>query len=478
MSPLQRLEREVLLGEARTQLFDLEERREPWKNPMWYTEALDVSPYVVRPYAPAVERARAILGLCAEAPRYLGEARANLDKELPATFIDTALVQVKGHIEFVSKDVPKALTGLEPALAAELAACLGDYAEELGGFRDFLVARQAEANSAYALGEKVFLRMLAETQGVAIDLAALERLAEEDLARNLAALDEAAKAIDPQKDTRQVVMAQAEDRLPSDKMLAEATRQAQEMRQLLIDKQIVSIPSDDVSEVRESPPFMRWNSAFLDPTGPFETAKLPSFYYISPPDPSWPPEEQKGYLIPRADLLFTTVHEVWPGHFLHQLHIDKSPSMIVKSFCTYSMQEGWAHYAEEMMWEQGAGGGDPRYRVGQLKEALLRNVRFVVTLGLHTRALTVEGAARLFMEKAFVDPANARQQAVRGTFDPMYLAYTIGKMMIKKLREDWKAKMGDRYTLKAFHDELLSYGCAPLPVIRERMLGPNAGPAL
>jgi uncharacterized protein (DUF885 family) len=116
--------------------------------------------------------------------------------------------------------------------------------------------------------------------------------------------------------------------------------------------------------------------------------------------------------------------------------------------------------------------------VGQLKEALLRNVRFVVTLGLHTRALTVEGAARLFMEKAFVDPANARQQAVRGTFDPMYLAYTLGKMMIKKLRDDWKAKMGDRYTLKAFHDELLSYGCAPLPVIRERMLGANAGPAL
>jgi uncharacterized protein (DUF885 family) len=172
--------------------------------------------------------------------------------------------------------------------------------------------------------------------------------------------------------------------------------------------------------------------------------------------------------------LFTTIHEVWPGHFLHHLHRDKLPSKILKSKCTYSMSEGWAHYTEEMMFEAGAGNGTSQTKVGMLKEALLRNVRFVATLGLHTGGMTVDQATKLFEDKAFVDPANARQQAVRGTFDPMYLAYTLGKIMIKNLRADWlKKHPGMR--LQDFHDTLLSYGCAPLPQIRRGMLGEDAG---
>jgi hypothetical protein len=478
LSDVARLEREILLAEIRTELFELEVRRQPWRNPMFYSDDLELSQYVVRPYAPAPERARSIIAACRELPRFLAEARANLERQVPVTFIDTALVQVKGHTDFATKDVRVALKGLDGATAAELDACLGRYADEVGSYRDFLEARRGEGNADYALGERDFLRMLAETQGVSIDFATLERIAEEDLARNLAAAAEAARAIDPQKSVEEVVLAQARDRLPAPAMLAEASRQAQSLRQTLVDKKIVTIPSDAVAEVRETPAFMRWNAAFLDPAGPFETAKLASFYYISPPDPSWPREEQEAYLIPRHDLLFTTIHEIWPGHFLHHLHITRNPSPIVKSFCTYSTEEGWAHYVEEMMWEEGVAGDDPRYRIGQLKEALLRNVRFVSALGLHARALPVESAARLFVEKGFVDAANARQQAVRGTFDPMYLSYTLGKLMIEKLREDWKAKVGDRFSLRAFHDELLSFGCAPLPVIRERMLGSDPGPPL
>jgi uncharacterized protein (DUF885 family) len=250
------------------------------------------------------------------------------------------------------------------------------------------------------------------------------------------------------------------------------------MRRFLIDQQIVTIPSDDAAEVRESPPFMRWNSAFLNAAGAFEQKTLPSFYYISPPDPSWPAEVQKGYIPFANDLLFTTIHELWPGHFLHSLHKKKNPSRILKTFCSYSMTEGWAHYSEEMMLEQGVGKGDPAVHVGQLLNALLRNARYMSALGLHARGMTVEQSIALFVDKAYADQGTARQQAVRGTFDPGYLNYTLGKLMILELRDDWKAKMGPAYSLQAFHDELLSYGCAPLPVIRRFMLGADAGPAL
>jgi uncharacterized protein (DUF885 family) len=250
------------------------------------------------------------------------------------------------------------------------------------------------------------------------------------------------------------------------------------MRKLLVDKSVVTIPSEDVAEVRPSPPFMRWNFAFLSSPGVFEEKALPAFYYISPPDPKWPKKEQRAYIPPRGDLLYTTIHEVWPGHFLHYLHRKQNRSRILRSFCSYSMAEGWAHYTEEMMHEQGAGGGDPALAVGQLSDALLRNVRYMSAIGLHTKGMKVEASMAMFEEKAFAEKPTARQQASRGTFDPGYLNYTLGKLMIRKLHDDWKARAGGDYSLKAFHDQFLSHGCAPIPVIRRSMLGADAGPPL
>lgn len=171
--------------------------------------------------------------------------------------------------------------------------------------------------------------------------------------------------------------------------------------------------------------------------------------------------------------MFTTIHEVYPGHYLHRLHRTRNPSKVLQAFCTYSTSEGWAHYTEEMMFDAGIGGHTPQIRIGMLEEALLRNVRFVVTLGMHTGALIVDDATKLFAEKGFVDAANAGQQAVRGTFDPMYLAYTLGKVMIKNLYADWHTR-NPTGTLGEFHDAFLSHGCAPIPVIRRALLGPAA----
>lgn len=474
LTPSQRIERDVLVHELRTILFRLVDQDVFRTNPMSYSSAINLDAYILREYAPAAQRAAAVVKLCTGLPAYLAQARANIRLPAPRTWLDTALLQTKGYAEFADKDVRGALASAgAPALGPALDTCKTALVEHA----KWLEAQQPQGTSAYALGEARFLKMLAETQGVTTDLATLSAIAEADLQRNLAAMAEAARAIDPKRPVADVVHAAAEDKPAPDEVLAVATAQTAEMRQFVVDKQIVSIPSDELALVRETPPFARWNAASLDAPGAFEKAKLPAFYYISPPDPKWPPAEQRAYIIPRADLLFTTVHEVWPGHFLHRLHIAQHPSRVLQSYCTYSSSEGWAHYTEEMMFDAGVGNQAPAARIGMLKEALLRNVRFVVAIGEHARGMSVEQATKLFAEKAFVDPGNARQQAVRGTFDPMFLAYTLGKVMIRKLYADWRTRHPDA-PLREFHDRYLSYACAPVPLIRRAMLGDDAGPPL
>ena len=471
----QKLERDVLLYEVRRTLFLVRDQDAFRTNPITYSAAINLDAYIIRNYAPVFRRAQAVIDLCTALPGYLAQARANLKTPMPRPWIDIALLQTKGYLEFADKDARRELTATTVPLAnqADIAHALDTCKQALGEHATWLEQQQPSGTTAFALGEDRFLKMLAETQAVEIDLGRLKVIGEEDLARNTRAIIDAARAIDPRRSTREVVLELAEDKPPANEILETATDQATAMRRFITDNRIVTIPSDEPAEVRESPPFQRWNAAFLDVPGPFETASLPSFYYISPPDPKWPPVEQRAYIIPRADLLFTTIHEVWPGHFLQHLHLKQHPSRVVKSFCTYSSSEGWAHYAEEMMFDAGAA-GSPQARIGMLKEALLRNARFVAAIGLHTGDMTLEQAAKLFEDKAFVDPANARQQAVRGTFDPMYLAYTLGKIMIRKLRADWQKRFANTAAID-FHDRFLSYGCAPVPVVRRIMLGDNAG---
>ncbi len=473
------VERDSLLAEIRGALFDLEVWRKPFSNPIVYAEELELTQYISRDYAPLADRARAVMALCAAAPAHLAAAQANLPQAMPRTFVETALLQVNGMIEFAGEDVATAMAKLEdPDLAAQVSESLLQCGAALTSYRDFLEKRLATANDDFAIGADKFLRMLADKEMISIDLPRLEQIARADLEHNLGAMELAARRLHPRRAIPQILARANADRPPAGKILAEASAQSAAMRQLLIDKDLISIPAEDVAEVRPSPPFMRWNFAFLSSPGQFEQKTLPSFYYISPPDPKWPRQEQKNYIPPRHDLLFTTIHEVWPGHFVEYLHTRRHPSRIQRSFCSYAFSEGWAHYGEQMMLEAGAGGDDPRAAIGQLSNALLRDARFVSAIGLHTQGMTVARSIELFEKKGLQGKATSRQQAVRGTFDPGYLNYTLGKLMILKLREDWKAKVGAAYSLKAFHDQFLSHGCAPIPAIRRAMLGPSAGPAL
>lgn len=476
---LRAMEREVVLTSIRGQLFELDVRKRPFSDPMWYPEHLELTPYITRDYAPLADRARAIIALCGAAQGFLAAAQANLPEAMPRTWIDTALLQVDGMIEFASEDVASAMATLEDAdLAAQVSEGLLACSGALTGYKQFLTERRAKASDAFAIGEAQFLQMLLEKEGLSIDLARLEQLGKDDLERNLGELELAARKLHPRKAISAILADVARDKPETSKIFDEATAQSAAMRQLVVDKDLVSIPTDDVAEVRPSPPFMRWNFAFLSAPGHFEEKPLPAFYYISPPDPRWPKKEQREYVPSRYDLLFTTVHEVWPGHFLQGLHEKQSPSRVLKTFCSYAMVEGWAHYAEQMMLEEGAGGADPRAQVGQLLNALLRNVRFVSAIGLHTRGMKLADSIAMFQKRGMQDTATSRQQAVRGTFDPGYLNYTLGKLMILKLRADLKAKEGDAFSLRAFHDKFLSYGCAPIPSIRRAMLGADAGAPL
>jgi uncharacterized protein (DUF885 family) len=475
LTPRARLEHDALLTQVRAELFRLEELRQPWRDPASSLAALELSDYVSRPYAEVGERARAVIALCRGVPAYLAAARTNLEPRLPRPLLEHAIRQLDGLIRFAGHEVPVALSG---APGGELRRALALYVGELKRHQAFLEERRAAATEGFALGEQRFLRMLAATQNLELSLATLERIGREDLRRNRALLEEAARAVDPRRSTAEVVEQVAADKPPAHELLALATRQMELARRLTLERGLVTPPASAPIATRESPSFLRWNFAFLDAAGPHERRKLPSYFYVSPPDPTWTAERQRAYLPSRADLLFTAVHEAWPGHFVARLKQQEQPSTILRGGMVSTVAEGWAHYAEELLWEE-ALREDPRLRVGQLRLALLRNVRFLVAVGLHARGMSLDEARRLFVEQAFADPVSAEQQAVRGIFDPMYLCYTLGKLVVRKLRDDWRARVGPRRELRELHDALLAIGMAPsLPAIRRELLGPDAGPVL
>ena len=474
----QRFERDYLLARIDNDLFWLEQARTPFTNPAFYlNDALDPSVYVTRPYASIDVRAAAFIkyaeGVAAAAP----VIRANLPEVLPTTFVKLGVAGFGGLADFYRKDVPQAFAGVrDPQLKQRLAAAIEPAAQAMQGLAAHLAANESRAIAPQPLGAEKFSLMLRMTERVDLPIEVIERAGREDLERNLADLRKACARYAPGASIEA-----CNDRVYRDKpaggAVAGASAQLAGLRKFIVDHDVVTIPGPEVAEVDEAPPFNRQNFAFIQIPGPYEK-NLPSVYYIAPPDPSWPKAEQSSYVPGKQMLLFTSAHEVWPGHFLQFLHANRAKSQIGKLFVGYAYAEGWAHYAEELMLEKGLGGGDPAAQIGQINEALLRNVRLMCAIGMHTRGMSLAECERMFREQGLQSPGSARQQAARGTYDPAYLNYTLGKLMIRKLRADWAATRGGEKAWKAFHDEFLSFGGPPIPLVRARMLGPNAGAAL
>lgn len=392
----------------------------------------------------------------------------------PRTYIDLGKTVFGGLAKFYQNDAKAAFaTVSDPLLQKQFDVVVPAAAKSMHEQVDWLELQRPNATDDFALGAARFREMLKATEGVNLPLDVLEKAGREDLQRNLEALREACKHYAPDSSLKSCVE-KVEARKTSEGAVAEARRQLIMLRAFVVEKSLVSIPSQEEVIVAESPPFNRWNLAYIDIPGPFENG-LPSIYYVAPPDPAWTPTEQAAYVPGKANLLFISAHEVWPGHFLQNLHAHQVGSKIGQLFSSYAFSEGWAHYSEELMWESGFDAGNAETHIGQLLNALIRNVRFLSAIGLHTQGMTVETSEKMFRELAYRDEGNARQQAARGTFDPAYLNYTLGKLMIRKLRDEWTATRGGRAAWKSFHDSFLSYGAPPIPLVRKAMLVGSSG---
>ena len=463
-------ERDYLIQWAEGRLFWLTDADEPHTNPAFYVGGgLDPNVYVSREYADKPTRMKAMIAFFEAIPAATRHIRTNLNKPLPASFIKSGVASFAGFAEYYRGDARAAFADVaDAALQARFRETSEAAGAAMQGLADWMKAQTPAPEGSYALGAAKFSRMLKATEGVDVPLAELERVGRADLKRNQAALKTACAAYAPGQ-----TIVQCFDKLnankPAEGPVAAATRQIPELTKFVRDHDLVTIPGTEQALVRESPPYNRQNSAYIDPAGPLEKG-VASIYYISPPDPAWPKEKQLEYIPGEKDLLGTSVHEIMPGHFLQFLHSNRSASPIGRLFVGYAFAEGWAHYAEEMMIEAGLDGGSPETHVGQLSNALLRDCRYLSAIGLHSGTMTQAQSDKLFREECYQGAGTAEQQAARGTRDPAYLNYTLGKLMIRKLRADWTAKHGGRASWKAFHDQFLSYGGPPVPLVRKAMM--------
>ena len=465
----ERFERSYLVAEIDSQLYFLEKSGYLQSNPVIYAFAVDPSIYLSLEYAPLADRMKAFTKHVAAVPGYLEQMRANLASPMARPHIEVALGILGGYATFFENDVPDIFSSVEDErIQTSFATANSAAIEALRQVTAWLDTEMEIATDDFALGEEKFLMMLRMTEGVDLSIEELKAAGEADLERNFNALKEACESYEPGS-TIQECIAKSEAIKMEGGSVEGARRQLVSLKQFLIENDLVSIHGTEEALVDESPPYNRWNFAYINIPGPYETG-LPSTYYIAPPDPSWSEEDQLAYIPGAKKLLYVSVHEVWPGHFLNFLHANRAESKFGQTFFTYSYVEGWAHYTEEMMFDAGLDDQSPFSHIGQLSNALLRNVRYLSAIGLHTEGMTVEESKIMFQEKGVQDFGNASQQANRGTFDPGYLNYTLGKLMIRKLRDDWTASRGGREAWKEFHDAFLSYGGPPIPLVRKDML--------
>jgi hypothetical protein len=478
LEPNERFDREYLLAVIDRDLFWLEKARYPFTNPYWYIGNVDPDMYLSRDYAPLETRMRAYIKYAQGIPKMVTDIQANLVGPLPKTYVELGIADFGGFAEFYTKDVTPVFASVSnPELQKALADADANAAVAMTGLKNYLIGLRKTANDKFPLGKELFAEMMKDTERVDLPVEQIEAAGRADLKRNTEALKAECDTYLPKGSLAACIAKMSADKPPGGPVEA-ARLQLVELKKFVREHDIVSIPSEDQALVAEAPAYNRSNSAFIQVPGPYDHG-VASIYNIAPPDPQWSKAEQAAYIPGQATLLFTSVHEVWPGHFLQFLHSNADPDKLEALWVGYAFAEGWAHYCEEMMYDEGLGKGDPEKHIGQLTDALLRDVRLLSAIGMHTAGMTVAESEKMFKEQAFQDPGNARQQAARGSYDPAYLNYTLGKLMIRKLKSDWIAKTANGGTAGAdekkllhdFHDQFLAHGGPPIPLLRTLMMG-------
>ncbi len=465
-------ERQNLLSVIRRELFWLETAKWPTHAPMFYEDVFGPADrWFAKGLTLGVQRYRTAVQFFQAIPKAAFQIQENIELPMPQSYANWGRKAFGRQAAFFLKMLPIATENVaDPEKKTEFANAIRAAAASLNQLSNWFESQEKMGNDEFALGETLFLQMLTQSEGIETTLGELERIGRRDLEQNGRALVDVCKEIDPNRSVAEIV-AEIRNEKPPEGPVEAARRQVVELRRFITARQILTLPEINM-QVIASPTHMGVNStAFVFVPGPYErdSFNATAYYYITAPDPEWPKDKQRSFMRDTAQLWYTSIHEAYPGHILQIKTMRQSVSTVARLFAPFSMYEGWAHYTEEMMRVEGFRKDDLNLHVGQLLKALRRNCRFLAAVGLHCRGMTIEEAKQLFVDKAFHDEGNAEQQALRGTYDPQYLTYTLGKLEIKKLRDAWLKKT-ELKTIGEFHDKFLSYGGAPIPLIAKEML--------
>jgi uncharacterized protein (DUF885 family) len=488
LSPRQSIDLRILQAAVKKDLFEMQDMSVFERNPMVYARAADVNVYIKRNFAPLEDRVRSLVAIESQIPNILIAARTNLDEVVPKPYVELAIQIAKGSAEFLKKDLVAAIGNIKDEQVRGAfheanrkgANALNDYAAWLE--REKL----PKASMDFALGEERFGRFLAQTELVDLPPQKILEIGLEQIKTEQAAFAEAAKKIDPNKSPIKVFkQVQSEHPTPQN-LIADVAKDLDKIRKYVVSQHLVSIPSEVRAKVKETPQYLRATSfASMDTPGPFEKRANEAYYYVTPAENDWPEKQKEEWLTAfnyyTSDVV--SIHEAYPGHYVQLLHLNTSPAnKVEKIFASYAFVEGWAHYCEKMMLDEGYGSSTnstpseddvkraAKYRMAQADEALLRLCRLCVSIKMHTQKMLLDEATKFFQENCYYEEKPARQEAMRGTFDPGFLNYTLGKLQILKLRDDYKAQQGDDFSLQKFHNELLNHGMPQIRLLREIML--------
>ncbi len=470
----------ILRAAIKNDIFDMEGLHIYTHNPMTYADAIDVNAYIKRNFAPLEERVKYIISSENALPGILTAAKANLEDSLPKPYIETAIQITQGNEEFLKGDLLTALNEMKnDSLMAEFKKANDTAIKAYGGFVEWLEKEKLpKATADYAIGKENYKKMLLYNEGITIEPEQILAIGLQELKKEQDEFNAAAKIINPNKKPVDVYRDLQNDHPSADSLIPVAKEHLEIIRQFLIDHKICSMPSEVRVQVKETPQYARATStASMDMAGPFEKKASESYYYITPVDTSWTTKQKDDWLH-QFDYYTTdnvTIHEAYPGHYTQGLHLNaSSATKIEKIFGSYAFIEGWAHYCEKMMVEQGFGATDSitaaKHRLAMSGDALLRICRLCVSVKMHCQGMTIEDGTKFFMDNWYQGEKPSYQEALRGSFDPGYLFYTVGKLEILKLRNDYQQQEGANFSLQKFHDAMMDNGMPPVKMLREILL--------
>ena len=471
----------MLQSSIKNELFFIEDLGYYTKNPMSYAGAIDVNIYIKRNFAPIEQQIKSIIAIEKEAPKLYEAAKANLEDSLSKPHTELAIAIAKGSASFLEKDLLVALKDVKDSLLMkELKEVNQKAIDAINDYVTFLEKEKLpKVHTNYAIGEDNYRKMLLYGEGITMSPDEILAIGIKELKKEQEAFDAAAKIIDPTKKAIDVYNDMQKEHSTAENLIPDARKNIEAIRQFLVDKKIITMPSEVRVKVEETLPYARETStASMDTPGPFEEKATEAYYYITPVNMKWTPAQQEDWLMQfnfyGTDIV--SIHEAYPGHYTQFLHLNASDaSKIQKIFGSYAFIEGWAHYTEKMMIDAGfAQDGDSiraaKYRLAQSGESLLRLCRLYVSISTHCKGMKLDEATRFFMDNWHQGEKSSSQEALRGTYDPGYLFYSLGKLQILKLQEDYKKQEGENYSLQKFNDAMTDNGMPPIRIMREILL--------